>query len=162
MVRRLPVIQSPDDEGETRPPSQWVAIAAALTLTLWVPLGMLALALGRALLSRWASDAAGGGAARGAAALMLVVPALASLVAATSITGAVVGRHGGRAGAREAVLGCTLAALGAWLFTVSSGALRPWPVAAVTLGVLGALAALGAALGARAGLRRRPRLPKID
>lgn len=162
MVRRLPVIQSPDDEPATRSPSQWVAIAAALTLTLWVPLGMAALSLGRALSTRWTGDDSGSVGARAAALLTLVVPAVASLMAATSITGAVVGRHGGRSGAREAVLGCSLATLGAWALTVSSGALRPWPVAAVTLGVLGALGAIGAALGARAGHRRRPRLPKID
>ena len=154
------------DEGESRPPSQWVAIAAALALALWVPLVLLALGLGRALAARIAgvddvSKLAAGAASatpmvRSAVAGALIVPALASLAGACAATGAIVGRFGGRAGAREAVLGCTLAALVAWGTSVSSGALRPWPVAAVTAVFLGALAALFAGLGARAGRRRRP------
>ncbi|MCC6898299.1 MAG: hypothetical protein IT377_04955 [Polyangiaceae bacterium] len=150
MARRLPVIQSSDD-GEPRSPAQWVAIAAALTLTLWVPIGMLAMALGRGLAARLAGAWA---------AAALVALAIGSLVLAAGATGAVVGRFGGRAGARAAVLGVSLATLGAWVATVSSGALAPWPVAALTLVVLGVVAAFGAALGARSGLRRRPTLGK--
>lgn len=150
MARRLPVIQS-SDEGEPRSPSQWVAIAAALTLTLWVPGGMLALALGRRLST---------GMTGAAAAAALIIPAVASLALAAAATGAVVGRFGGRARAREAVAGSSLATLAAWGLTVSSGALAPWPVAGVTLLVLGGVAAFGAALGARMGLRRRPTLSK--
>ncbi len=52
MPRRLPVIQSSPDEGEPRPPSHWVAIAAALALALWAPLVLLALPLGRAIAAR--------------------------------------------------------------------------------------------------------------
>lgn len=168
MPRRLPVIQSSADEGEPRPPTHWVAIAAALALALWAPLVLLALAAGRALAARVAgvddvsklssAAAASSPALRAAVAAALVVPVLGSLALACGGTGAIVGRFGGRAGAREAVLGCTLAALVAWGMSVSGGALRPWPVAALTALLLGALAAVFAALGARAGRRRRPSL----
>lgn len=165
MPRRLPVIQSSPDEGEPRPPSHWVAIAAALALALWAPLVLLALPLGRALaarvagvddVSQLATAATTSPALRAAVAAALIVPVLASLALAAGATGAIVGRFGGRAGAREAVLGCTLAALVAWGMSVSGGALRPWPVAAVTALLLGALAAVFAGLGARIGRRRRP------
>lgn len=165
MPRRLPVIQSSPDEGEPRPPSHWVAIAAALALALWAPLVLLALPLGRALaarvagvddVSQLAAAATTSPALRAAVAAALIVPVLASLALAAGATGAIVGRFGGRAGAREAVLGCTLAALVAWGMSVSGGALRPWPVAAVTALLLGALAAGFAGLGARIGRRRRP------
>ncbi|GMV12395.1 MAG: hypothetical protein AMXMBFR56_06190 [Polyangiaceae bacterium] len=165
MPRRLPVIQSSPDEGEPRPPSHWVAIAAALALALWAPLVLLALPLGRALaarvagvddVSQLAAAATTSPALRAAVAAALIVPVLASLALAAGATGAIVGRFGGRAGAREAVLGCTLAALVAWGMSVSGGALRPWPVAAVTALLLGALAAVFAGLGARIGRRRRP------
>lgn len=169
MPRRLPVIQTNSpDEGEPRPPAQWVAIAAALALALWIPLVLLGFSLGHAVATRiagvsdatqLASGAAGATpAARVGIAAALIVPALASLALACAGTGAIVGRFGGRARVREAVLGCTLAALVAWATSVSSGALRPWPVAAITALVLAGLAALFAALGARAGLRRRPRI----
>lgn len=165
MPRRLPVIQSSPDEGEPRPPSHWVAIAAALALALWAPLVLLALPLGRAIaarvagvddVSQLATAATTSPALRAAVAAALIVPVLASLALAAGATGAIVGRFGGRAGAREAVLGCTLAALVAWGMSVSGGALRPWPVAAVTALLLGALAAVFAGLGARIGPRRRP------
>ncbi len=165
MPRRLPVIQSSPDEGEPRPPSHWVAIAAALALALWAPLVLLALPLGRAIaarvagvddVSQLAAAATTSPALRAAVAAALIVPVLASLALAAGATGAIVGRFGGRAGAREAVLGCTLAALVAWGMSVSGGALRPWPVAAVTALLLGALAAVFAGLGARIGRRRRP------
>lgn len=160
-----PVIQSSPDEGEPRPPSHWVAIAAALALALWAPLVLLALPLGRAIaarvagvddVSQLATAATTSPALRAAVAAALIVPVLASLALAAGATGAIVGRFGGRAGAREAVLGCTLAALVAWGMSVSGGALRPWPVAAVTALLLGALAAVFAGLGARIGRRRRP------
>lgn len=167
MPRRLPVIQSGSpDEPESRAPAQWVAIAAALAIALWVPLVLAALALGRALAARIAGVAevstldatALGAGKRAAVAAALVVPVLASLALAFASAGAIVGRFGGRAGPREAVLGATLAALVAWAITVSGGALRPWPVAIVTLVVMGALAAVAAGLGARAGFGRRPRI----
>lgn len=165
--RRLPVIQdNSSDEGPARSPVQWVAIAAALTIALWVPLVVLALALGRALAARIAgvddvsqlpgTAATPPGPVRIALAASLIVPALASLALACGAVGLTVGRFGGRAGAREAVSGCTLAALVAWLMSVSGGSLSPWPVAATTLVVLGVLAAVSAALGARVGRRRRP------
>ncbi|MBK8998907.1 MAG: hypothetical protein IPM35_24555 [Myxococcales bacterium] len=165
MPRRLPVIQSSPDEGEPRPPSHWVAIAAALALALWAPLVLLALPLGRALaarvagvddVSQLATAATTSPSLRAAVAAALIVPVLASLALAAGATGAIVGRFGGRAGAREAVLGCTLAALVAWGMSVSGGALRPWPVAVVTALLLGALAAVFAGLGARIGRHRRP------
>lgn len=168
MPRRLPVIQSSPDEGEPRPPSHWVAIAAALALALWAPLVLLALPLGRALAARVAgvddvsqlaaAATTTSSARRAAVAAALIVPVLASLALAAGGTGAVVGRFGGRAGAREAVIGCTLAALVAWGMSISGGALRPWPVAAVTALLLGALAAVFAGLGARVGRRRRPQI----
>jgi len=142
-----------------------VAIAAALALALWAPLVLLALPLGRAIaarvagvddVSQLATAATTSPALRAAVAAALIVPVLASLALAAGATGAIVGRFGGRAGAREAVLGCTLAALVAWGMSVSGGALRPWPVAAVTALLLGALAAVFAGLGARIGRRRRP------
>lgn len=170
MIRRLPVLQSraeEDEAAEQRPRSHWVAMSAGLTFALWIPLAMLGMALGRrvgqALVGAASPEAVADAAARAssgaraAAAASLVIPSFLALALACGLTGSLVGRFGGRSGAREAVLGGSVAALVAWLLALSGGGLSPWPVAAGTAFVLVATAALFSALGARLGVRRRPR-----
>lgn len=152
-MRRLPVLQSKDAEdaaAEARPRWHWIAIGAGFVITLWIPLAMIALAVGRAL-----ADAAHD---RVVAAFAVLLPVLSSLALACLAAGALVGRFGGRAGRREATLSGVLAALAAWLLAFGGGALTPWPVAVATAVVLPALAALFAAWGGRLGVRRRPRV----
>jgi len=170
MVRRLPVIQtkaSEDEAAEQRPPTHWVVITAGLTLTLWVPLALVALSLGRRLaasivgargpaeLTDVVARASGG--ARAAVAMAVMLPTLLSFFLACLSAGAIVGRFGGRCGVREAALGTGLGALAAWALAAAGGSLGPWPVAAGTAVVLVAAGGLAGAWGGKLGDRRRPR-----
>jgi tRNA-(ms[2]io[6]A)-hydroxylase len=162
MPRRLPVIQSSAErDGPVRPPSHWIGIAAAATLALWMPLSLVAFTAGRALAARIAGvgdvselDPSGVGLSattRAGMTAALAVPVLLSLALSALGAGALVGRFGERAGAREAVLGATL---GAWVpcgAAVLGGGLRPFAVAAVTSVLVAAVAGLSAAAGSRLG-----------
>lgn len=171
MVRRLPVLQNTEpaeERAEQRPRSHWVVIAAGLTLSIWVPLSMLGLALGRVVsmrlmgtddphaLSEAASRASA--AVRALAVAALLSPALLSLAVAAWVAGALVGRFGGRAGQREAVVGGGMGALVAWVLAMLGGALGSWPVALGTALVLVSAGSLAGGLGGRFGRKRRPRL----
>jgi hypothetical protein len=159
---------SADDAPEDRPRSHWVAITAAFTLVIWVPLSVVALGLGRRLaaMAAGARDVASLGeslahASRGVALLAvvaLVAPVVIAFVTACFFAAAVTGRYGGRAKIRDAAIGTTLAAFAAFLLALAGGSLRPWPVALATLILLGFVALLFGALGGRFGFRRRPRL----
>lgn len=94
MVRRLPVLQSSSDDAPQRPPWHYLVIGAGFTVTLWMPLAMLASWLG----SRLAQWAPGAGA-------LQVVPLMLSFLLACFASAVLVGRFGGKAGVREAVLG---------------------------------------------------------
>jgi hypothetical protein len=153
VVRRLPVIQTKDAAdaaAEARPPWHWVLIGAGLVFTIWIPLAMLALWLGRALVTSFEPEPLLG-------ALFVLIPVISSFSLACLSGGALVGRFGGRAAAREAALAGVLAAFAAWIVALSSGALAPFLVAVTTALLLPTLAGLLAWLGGRIGVARRPR-----
>lgn len=170
MVRRLPVIQSsaPEDEQAAgRPRSHWIAIGAGLAFTLWIPLAMLLMALGRALAGAWVDlddptalerfQAAASPAARGVVALSLSAPPLIAFLLSGAAAGALVGRFGGSAGTREGAIGAALAA-GVAVLVAALARAASWPVLLAALVALAGLGAVAGALGARWGHRRRPSL----
>lgn len=88
MVRRLPVLQSSSDEAPERPPWHYLAIGAGFTVTLWLPLAMVATWVGTRLVAP-----------------LQPAPLMLSYFVACFASAVLVGRFGGKAGAREAILG---------------------------------------------------------
>jgi len=171
MVRRLPVIQdqaSEDGAAAARPAWQWILIGVGFVLTIWVPLAIVALWVGRALgrsivdlddaaeLARFRASADAGDIALYT--LISVGPVLLSFVVACASAGALVGRFGGRASRREAILAGLFAAVTAFGIAALGGSLGAWPLAIGALVVLGVTGTLSSALGAAFGLRKRPRI----
>jgi len=152
-VRRLTVLQNQDTDDAAaarRPRWQWVLIGAGLVITLFLPLSWIGVWLG-ALLSRAASRGASG-----ALPIVLgVLPVALSFLVACAGAGALVGRFGGKAGAREAALSGSLGALLGWGLAALGGSLSPWLVAVVSLAVLVIFGAGAAFVGARLTLPRR-------
>lgn len=151
MVRRLTVLQNQDTDDAAaarRPRWHWVLIGAGFVITLFLPLSMLGVWLG-ALLSRAVAAGATSQIVLGAA------PVALSFLAACGAAGALVGRFGGKAKAREAALSGALGALAGWALAALGGSLTPWLVAVSSLIVLVALGAGAAFLGALATLARR-------
>lgn len=148
MVRRLKVLNTPqgdDAQAAERSPRAWIAIGGALTLALFLPLSAVGLWLGARL-------APAHGSAAGA------LPLLAAFAASAWGGGAIAGRFGTRIAARHGLLAGALGGLLALLPAVLARALSPWSVA---LGAALSLVAAGAGfawLGARYGIRRRPRV----
>jgi hypothetical protein len=151
MVRRLTVLQNQDTDDAAaarRPRWHWVLIGAGFVITLFLPLSMLGVWLG-ALLSR---AVPGGGATQ---IVLGAAPVALSFLIACGAAGALVGRFGGKAKAREAALSGSLGALAGWGLAALGGSLTPWLVALVSLVVLLVFGAGAAFLGARATLPRR-------
>ena len=152
MVRRLTVLQNQDTDDAAaarRPRWHWVLIGAGFVITLFLPLSMLGVWLG-AVLSRALPRGGPTQVVLGAA------PVALSFLAACTAAGALVGRFGGKAKAREAALSGSLGALAGWGLAALGGALTPWFVALASLVVLVALGAAAAFVGARVALARRP------
>ena len=148
MVRRLKVLNTPqgdDAEAAERPLLAWIALGGALTLSLFLPLSALGLWLGALL-------APSSGAA--AAALPLIVAFAVSAWGG----GAIAGRFGTRLVARHGLLAGALGGLFTLLPALLAGALSPWSVALASALFLVAAGGGFAWLGARYGIRRRPRL----
>ena len=171
MIRRLPVLQNQDAEdgaAAARPAWQWILIGVGFVLTIWVPLAIVALPVGRALgrmimeaddpaaLARFHASADGKTIALYIA--LTVGPVLLSFVLACLAAGALVGRFGGRAVRREAVFAGLFAAATAFAIAALGGSLGSWPLALGSLLVLAVTAGLSSAAGAAFGLRKRPRL----
>ena len=156
MVRRLPVLQNQDTDDAAaarRPRWQWVLIGAGLVITLFLPLSWLGVWLG-AWLSRAASSGASG--ANGTTPIVLgVLPVALSFLIACAGAGALVGRFGGKAKAREAALSGSLGALIGWGLAALGGSLSPWLLAVVSLAVLVTFGAGAAFVGAQLTLARR-------
>jgi hypothetical protein len=156
MVRRLTVLQNQDTDDAAaarRPRWQWVLIGAGLVITLFLPLSFLGVWLG-SWLSRAASRGAEG--ESGATPVVLgVLPVALSFLIACAGAGALVGRFGGKAKAREAALAGSLGALISWGLAALGGSLSPWLVAVVSLAVLLAFGAGAAFVGARLTVSRR-------
>jgi hypothetical protein len=127
-----------------------VLIGAGLVFTIWIPLAMLALWVGRTLVASFSPDPLLGAA-------FVLIPVISSFSLACLSGGALVGRFGGRAAAREAAIAGILAAFAAWTVALVGGALAPASLAVTTALVLPATAGALAWLGGRIGVRRRPR-----
>jgi hypothetical protein len=148
MVRRLKVLNTPqgdDAEAAERSVPAWIAIGGALTLALFLPLSALGLWLGARL-------APGFGSAAGA------LPLLAAFAVSAWGGGAIAGRFGARLVARHGLLAGALGGLLTLLPAVLARALSPWSVALAAAVFLVAAGAGFAWLGARYGIRQRPRL----
>jgi tRNA-(ms[2]io[6]A)-hydroxylase len=144
--RRLPLaprVEVKEPEDEDRPPWHWSGIGAVGVFVFWMPLAMLV----NGVL----------GVRTGVAAMLLNAAAFAL---ACFGAGLVVGRFGGQAGRREAMVSGLVAAAIAWLVT-SAPSLRGDGRVVLTLGiVLAVLAAIGAGaawVGGAIGVARRPR-----
>jgi len=146
-VRRLPVLQNPDTDDAAaarRPRWHWVLIGAGFVITLFLPLSVVGVWIGA-----WLSQASPSRIVLGAG------PVALSFLAASASAGALVGRFGGRAKAREAALSGALGAGLSWLLALLGGSLTPWLVALSSLVLLVAFGAGAAFLGAKLTLARR-------
>jgi len=152
-VRRLPVLQNQDTDDAAaarRPRWHWVLIGAGFVITLFLPFSMLGVWLG-ALLSHAVPHSASGA----TQVVLGAAPVALSFLLACGAAGALVGRFGGKAKAREAALSGSLGALFGWGLAAAGGSLRPWIVAAASLAVLVIFGAGAAFLGAKLTLARR-------
>ena len=167
MARRLPVIQSYESEdaaAAARPRFHWLFIGAGLTITIWAPLALLATPIGvrvAALVFGVAPSALATGAvdlsprARSLAGAVTASPVELSFLVAAFLSGALVGRFGGRAGRREAGQGGVIAA-----FLVSLLGFRPGLGVSIVgiiavFSVLSLFGAIGGTLGGSWGRSRR-------
>jgi hypothetical protein len=161
-MRRLPVLQATSEAGEERPAWQWTIAGALLVLSIWAPLAMLGnLVVGRTMRS-WVGGespedvarllAAGPSAERVRAGVLLVGVHGLLLLAAALAGGAMVGRFGGHAGAREAALSGLLVAVTGWALSGLQGG--PFPSFSMLAGLM-LLAGGGAWMGGKMGVRRR-------
>ena len=153
IMRRLPVLQNQDTDDAAaarRPRWQWVLIGAGLVITLFLPLSWMGVWLGA-----WLSRVASRGASGATPIVLGVVPVALSFLIASGGAGALVGRFGGRAKAREAALSGSLGGLIGWGLAALGGSLSPWLVALASLAVLVTFGAGAAFLGARLTLSRR-------
>jgi tRNA-(ms[2]io[6]A)-hydroxylase len=148
---------------DARPPWHWTLIGALFALSIWVPLAMLSSWIAARAVRRVVGEsppdaiadqltsAAGG--TRAALWLAVTATPMLSFAVACLAAGALVGRFGQRAGAKEAAFGGALAAAaGAMLSAVQAG----WVFSLVGLAVLAPVGAGAGWLGGRLGWARRP------
>lgn len=136
-MRRLPVLQSSSDDAPQRPPWHYVMIGAGFTVTLWLPLAMLATWVGARLVAPYQA-----------------IPLMFSYFLACLASAALVGRFGGKAGVREAIFGNLLGSA----VVVGLGALGSQLEAALALAAsafLVAISLFAGWAGARLGRRLR-------
>lgn len=167
MARRLPVIQSQESDdalAAARPRVHWVFIGGGLSVTIWAPLALIGLPLG----VRAAAHAVGAsredlatGAAHlsaGDAALVAVLtasPVVLSYFAGALLSGALVGRFGGKSGPREAALGGVVGAVFVSLLGFRPGLGLSVAGIFAVFTMLSLLGATGGAMGAAWGTRSR-------
>lgn len=169
-IRRLPVLQEAASPDDSRPPWHWTLIGTLFALSIWVPMAMLSSWIAGRAVHRVVGEApadsladqlamAEGTTRAGLWFAVTAVPILSFAVACLA-SGALVGRFGNRAGAKEGALGTALAALvGALLSVLQAG----WLFSLVSLLVLAPVGAGAGWLGGRLGFNRRPlgeRLPR--
>ena len=178
--RRLPVIQSAppkeasggpqnggdEQDDEERPPWHWVGFGTVAIFAAWLPLTYAAQAvIARVLASRFGAAASpqeiamrvnemtAGERARLMA--FLALPTIVSLALSSFAGGYLVGRFGKNTTVREAGTAGAMVALLALVLSLS-GAAAPGGSAALATAIVTAAVAVGfAALGGRAGVRRR-------
>lgn len=155
-MRRLPVIQqtaTDDAAAASRPRWQWCLIGAGLTVTIWLPLAVLAAPLGASVAAHWLgaapADVLSGKVQprpeqAAVFASLSAIPLIVCFGVAAGCAGALVGRFGGKAGKREAGIAGAIAALFVTCIAALGGA------GLSTTGFLAALLAL-AAVGAASG-----------
>jgi tRNA-(ms[2]io[6]A)-hydroxylase len=162
-IRRLPVLQEAASSDDARPPWHWTLIGALFALSIWVPLAMLSSWLAARAVNRVVGEgppdaiadqlSTVAGATRAGLWLAVTAMPILSFAVACVAAGALVGRFGNRAGAKEAALGGALAAaVGALLSAVQAG----WVFSLVGLLVLAPVGAGAGWLGGRLGWARRP------
>jgi cation transport ATPase len=137
MVRRLPVLQSRDEEPR-RPDWQWNLIGAGFVVTLFLPLSMIGGWVAR-LLVRSASSRH--------SIVLGALPVALSFALACGASGALVARFGNRR--PQAVIGAALGTLSIWCLALVTGNLPEIRVALAALAGLLWLGLLSAWLGAR-------------
>jgi len=128
----LPKVEVAVEGDEDRPPWHWSAIGALGVFVFWLPL-ILAL----------------NGALPGPGAVWIALNA-AAFALACFVSGFLVGRYGGKAGRREAMVGGAAAAATAWLVAATQGmqGILTWALLLAVLVALGGGAArAGGALG---------------
>jgi hypothetical protein len=162
-IRRLPVLQEAATPDDGRPPWHWTLIGTLFALSIWVPLAMLSSWIAGRAVHRLVGDGpldaladhlgtAAGATRAGLWFAVTAVPILSFAVACVA-SGALVGRFGNRAAAKEAALGAALAAaMGALLSVIQAG----WVFSLVALLVLAPVGAAAGWLGGRLGWKRRP------
>ncbi|HEV3191708.1 MAG TPA: hypothetical protein VGY54_14460 [Polyangiaceae bacterium] len=141
--RRLPLIQSAEDDGDPKRPAwQWVGFGTLIIFVLWLPLSALALPIAM----RFAGEDRPGGVAPTSAATALLGASSLGLALAAFGGGFTVGRWGAeRIGTREAALAGLVAAIiaiaASWLsYGIALGA-------TLTVVIAVPLAGLGGKLG---------------
>ena len=164
MVRRLPVLQSSDTE-DRRPSWHWLLIGAGFTITLWLPLAMLALWIGPRLAlqlievpdgqSLEQALAVASRARQQMVAVVQALPLLLSFFLACFASATLVGRFGGAAGQREAMLANLLGSGVILCLAAASGGVT-LPVGFGAGGFLALSSLIGGWGGARVGKRLRP------
>ncbi|MBX3228726.1 MAG: hypothetical protein KIT84_08745 [Labilithrix sp.] len=158
--RRLPVLQNdpPPSEGtgedEERPPWHWAGFGVVAIFAAWLPLSFIGGAISQRLTAGVTSEALAqaGDLERAWLMLLIAAPTIVGLPIAAFAGGYIVGRFGTGPGARiGAVSGAVVAIVAALL---SRSLLTPL-VLVVSLFVVGTIAIGFAALGGRAGAKRR-------
>ena len=171
--RRLPMLQPSSDEEE-RPAWHWSGIGGVALLLFFWPLSFLANAYAKHVLARLVptGDASATKAAVAAMSasdrvwlsVVVVIGPMLALALSSLLSGLLVGRFGGDAGKREALVGgigaaCLLALISLSQSLSKGGSVENWLLTATV--VLG-LAGLSAYGGARLGLRLRPSSGLVD
>jgi hypothetical protein len=140
-TRRLPVIQEPtgeDAEAAARPAWHWVLIGAGMLVSMFMPLALAALALGRI-----------GVVVRGLGAVMAAgVAASVALGLAAALAGYLMARFGPRTEGRHSAFAGLAGATALWALVLLSGGFQTAFLAVSTLFVLCAVGATFCALGA--------------
>jgi hypothetical protein len=162
-IRRLPVLQQAASPDDARPAWHWTLIGTLFALSIWVPLAMLSSWIAGRAVHRILGDgtpddvaeqlATAEGATRVGLWFAVTAVPILSFATACLAAGALVGRFGNRAGAKEAALGSALAALvGSMLSVLQAG----WAFSLVGLIVLAPVGAGAGWVGGRIGWNRRP------
>jgi hypothetical protein len=155
---RLPVIQNAPSDPENVPPrsaGQWVMVGAALILTLWMPLLVVALWVAQRAVAWSAQRATQAAGARALApqldawwmALAGAGPLAMSFIVSCVAGGALIGRFGSAARRPHATLAGASAAALAWAVALVTGNLSEPTVAFASAATLVALGSLFSRLG---------------
>ena len=140
-TRRLPVIQEPtgeDAEAAARPAWHWVLIGSGMLVSMFMPLALAALALGRAgVVVRWLGAVMAAGMAAGVALALSAV-----------LAGYLMARFGSRTQRRHAAFAGLAGAAALWALVLLAGGFQAAFLAVSTLFVLSAVGATFCALGA--------------